>query len=996
MAAERKGRTARLAARIGAPLVLAVVCALLFLFRSPSIRTSLYELAGDAAVPDAVRGKSERLAAALVSAPDAEEARAAAVAFAALVPDGFCESVRAQPGEGALSSFLDFVQRNRAGLVSRGDAAQLETPDGRGRIAGAAARRFYSSPIPPLFSPGEDPFCLADGFVAGLPFQTAGLRQADGFLTAEIDGSTHVLVLLTLKDDVAANGGLLAEFLAQTNEAVERLRASRPGVSVALCGVPVHTATAGVRTKREIGILSTISVAFIVALCVLVFHSAQWVVPVALTLATAAVAGGAALLLFFDRIHVMSLLLGTTALGLVVDYSFHWLLSAPERIRGTRRSMAVSFATTQIGFLPLMASSLPVLRQAAVFLSAALCGALAYVLLCERPGAGPTSAPAEGGANPAGRVRAARLAVALSLAVALVGLPRVRIGTPLTDLYRPPAALAEAERVFAEVRGASGGEQGTLVLGGDGEDAALETLLAREAEIDLPDGVPRLSRFLPPLGERVKNHELVKRLYDERGAAQGEMLGLDSMAPPPPPKPWNRDDIPAALKDAFTAGDALVVPSAPQPGSPLPKGAAYYNPQRALATLLGDWTQEAKRCFAWTLPAIFAALLLLRRRAALAEMLPPLCATSVVAGVLTLLGSSVNLFHIIAFFLLAGMGIDYAVFIRSGGAPSLKPTLCSMLTSAVGFGALAFVSFPVARALGIVMGVGLPVAFLCALALPPAAPAGPSAPRGGDGNEHFASSVGIEFLLFLYRVAGLGLLHVGATLAGYVAWLCSRGVRAASLQPGRIAAFARSLADKTVVMSGGRRLPEVVAADPDALCELASDVEAGRGAFILSSHCGTIEVLSVLGKGGTRFHAWMDFDRTSVFNSIYLRHAKNGKVVLHPISGFGPETIFEAGDAIDSGDCLIMAADRGGTGRRVLRVPFGDGEIALHEGAFRLASLLGHPVYFAACVETSPGRYLAYARRLVGSVSEMARGYAAALHAVVSAHPAQWFNWGEK
>ena len=991
MSAKQGKSVQRLVARVCAPLALASACAVLFFLNPPSIRTSLYELAGETAVPDAIRGKSEKLAAVLISANDAEKAQAAAIEFAKSVPEGFCENVRARMDDGALSAFLDFVRQNRAGLVSPRDAAQLETPEGRGRIAGAAARRFYSSPIPPLFSPSEDPFCLADGFVGGLPFQMAGLKQANGFISAEIDGSAYVLVLLTLKDDVAVDGGLLADFLARTDEAVQKLRSSHPDCSVALCGVPIHTATAGARTKREIGLLSAISVAFIVALCVLVFHSAYWVVPVALTLTTAGMAGAFALLLFFDRIHVMSLLLGTTALGLVVDYSFHWLMAVPDRIRGTKRSLAVSFATTQIGFLPLMLSSLPVLRQSAVFLSAALFGALAYVLFCEKPG---ISAQAKGDATSPRFIWTARIAAAVSLAVAFAGLVRVRIGTPLTDLYRPPAALADAERVFSELRGAQGENLGTLVIGGDDVDADLESLLAREAEIDIPDDVPRLSRIMPPLRERVKNHELVKRLYDERGSAQGTMLGLDSVAPPPPPQPWKWSDIPAAVKDAFTARGALVVPSSPQPGHPLPQGAAYSNPQRVLTSLLDDWTHETTRCFAWTLPAIFAVLLLLRRRAAFAEMLPPFCAISVAAGVVTLLGSSVNLFHLIAFFLLAGMGIDYAVFIRSGGAYSLRPTLCSMLTSAVGFGALAFVSFPVARALGIVMGVGLPVAFLCALALPAARPAQSSPPSGNEGNEHFASPVGIELLLFLYRVLGLGILHVCATAAGYAAWICSPGVRKASRKPVKVAAFARSLSDKMAVMSGGRRLPKVIAEDSDDMRQLASDVEAGRGVFFLTSHCGTIEVFAEFAKGKAKFHAWMDFERTSIFNSIYLRHARNGKVVLHPISEFGPGTIFAAGDTIDSGDCLIMAADRGDMGRRSLRVPFGSGEIALNEGAFRMARLLEHPVYFAACVETSPGRYLAYAKRLEGSVGEMAADYAKALHSVVISHPNQWFNWG--
>jgi lauroyl/myristoyl acyltransferase len=99
----------------------------------------------------------------------------------------------------------------------------------------------------------------------------------------------------------------------------------------------------------------------------------------------------------------------------------------------------------------------------------------------------------------------------------------------------------------------------------------------------------------------------------------------------------------------------------------------------------------------------------------------------------------------------------------------------------------------------------------------------------------------------------------------------------------------------------------------------------------------------------------------------------------------------EMGDILDSGDCIVMAADRG-AGREI-EVPFDDGEITLQEGAFRLAHALEHPVYFIACVESAPWRYRAVARRISGNVREMACAYAAAFHSLTAAHPLQWFRW---
>jgi predicted LPLAT superfamily acyltransferase len=200
------------------------------------------------------------------------------------------------------------------------------------------------------------------------------------------------------------------------------------------------------------------------------------------------------------------------------------------------------------------------------------------------------------------------------------------------------------------------------------------------------------------------------------------------------------------------------------------------------------------------------------------------------------------------------------------------------------------------------------------------------------------------------------------------------------------------LADKLVVMACGKRLPRVTLEDGEEARRFLADVAAGRGVFILSSHCGTIEVLAALGACSFTFHAWMEFTRTSVFNRFYLRHQRQRKIVIHPVSGFSPATVFEAADALAAGDCLVMAGDRGFG--RMRRLPFCGGERGFPEGAFRFARALEHPVYFVACVAVASCRYRVLVRRLPAADKDaMARAYAAALEEAVRAYPDQWFQW---
>ncbi|MCQ2389602.1 MAG: hypothetical protein MJ138_07800, partial [Kiritimatiellae bacterium] len=678
----------------------------------------------------------------------------------------------------------------------------------------------------------------------------------------------------------------------------------------------------------------------------------------------------AALLAFFNGFHLMTAVMGTTVLGLVIDYSFHWLLHGDGDRRGTVRNLLVSFATTEISLVPLMFSSIPVLRQSAVFLGAGLAAALGYVIWCY-PRTACAVRAGQDGTSRYGWTRGVSLLVALAT---VGGLFFVRFGTEMTAVYRPPSELAEPERLFAELNGGTDGSRGFIETRGEG----FELLLEKEDSLGLPSDVPRLSRFLPPLGTRRAVAEDVARLYAEQGERQAKLLGIANPVPPSAPVAWSSDDMPKELKKGFlmsvwTQGQKrqthiLMISSAPQPKGELPDSVTFCRPRETIAQVLAGWADETLARLGVALALMFAALLVFCRGRALAVFAPSVFALLSVAGLLGIHGTKINLFHLLAGFLLAGMSVDYTVFLHSG--KSLKPALCSLLTSIAGFGALVFVSFPVVQSFGLVLGVGLLIAFIAALATVPRADA---RERVLVRTEVAATPLGLEVLWWFYRILGLKVLHFGAACVGFCVWTFSRSVRRASPSLKKVIHFTRSLADKLVVMAEGKRLPRVETDGSEDAAAFLADVKAGRGVFVLSSHCGTVEALVALGECNATFHAWMDFDRTSVFNRFYLRHARRRRVLIHPISEIGMETAFFAGDALERGDSLVMAGDRG-------------------RGAFRFAHALGAPVYFVACVWTGGG-YRAIIRRLPETTAEMEKTYVAALESVRSEFPDQWFEW---
>ena len=648
-----------------APLALGAAVAALLALRPPALKTSLTDLVGDGAnaIPASVRDASADLVPVLAVGGLAPAAQDRGGASAALR-----EFRAALPADALLADSTNLFaafESDLRGLASFEDVRRLATPEGRAKIARTALRRFVASPVPPFFPPAKDPFALADGFVRGLMKGHENWTFRDGLIVAkDAQGNDVFISLLHLRPIVTQDADALIDFHGKLAAALDAVRAAHPDVRVEACGVPLHTAITTAKCRAEINWLSAFSVVFIVLLAVFAFRGVRWIPLLVASLVVSTLAGAAALFLFFDEIHVMTIVFGTTVLGLVIDYSFHWLLAATKK--GLRGNLLVSWLTTEISLLPLMLSSLPVLRQSATFLATALAAALCYVVFGYPEESGKVEKWKSGKVGKPSVVRRLSFVVPIRLlffALLLLGLSFTRFGTSLTALYCPPAELAAAERTFAELSGSADPNRGFLVF--DRETIAAD----------------------------------VEKLFVEQGEKQGAALGLDA-APRPP----------------ACAGDREVAqPSVLRPEGELPTGVRFVQPRVVLEATLGRWTRETCVRLGLALVLMFVALVVFCRRRAFEMFLPSLVAIASVAALLGFMGEKVNLFHLLACFLLAGMSIDYTVFLHNGGRAALKPALCSLLTSLVGFGALAFVSFPVVQSFGVVLGVGLPVGFVFAL-----------------------------------------------------------------------------------------------------------------------------------------------------------------------------------------------------------------------------------------------------------------------------------------
>ena len=615
--------------------------------------------------------------------------------------------------------------------------------------------------------------------------------------------------------------------------------------------------------------------------------------------------------------------------------------------------------------------------------------------------------------------------------LAVSGVFRLKFGNDPSQFYRPDPFLAAGEKAFFDL-GMASAESLAVVSGFSVQDA-----LEREEAAGVKGGV---SEIVPSFARQRENAALVDRLCEKEGAAYTAATGLPVVrrsVPPPdealldasaPPHPMLAKMLaPRIVRDPWFT--YLVTP-APKGFKPS-QGVAVFSPRAALQSVFDEYQREAFRLLEWSLACLAALLVAMFGRRVPAYAMPVLGAALATAGVLGWMGETLNFFHVLCFFVFVGLGMDYAIFHAPvpGAARTIRSrvVLFSFLSSFVGLGLLAFTDLAVTRAMGRTLATGLLFSYL--FSLPSRATS--REPRTAAWHEQREQSAGRLRLLFmwnLYALFGKTAAKLATVAVMAFVYPFARPARRSlekfysvlgGARPGTFAlfrhllGFAWSLVDKTDACTLKKNLPRIAARDDDGWRDFSRLVESGRGAFLVSTHLGTAEVLPALpvalASGGAparipRVHAFQQMSHDAVFTDVFMRHFDHSSVTLHPVEEIGVETAVEMKDAISRGELVIMAGDRPSAGAartrdataRFLGVP-----CRWPRGTFVFARLMESPVFFVTCVRTGFNSFEAHFERFAppeeggasGIEKAMLDGYVAFLERETRARPSEWFHF---
>ena len=698
----------------------------------------------------------------LVDGEDGTAAREAALAARRVLLDA---GLRADDTGLELDKVLAAYRAHHFALLDADQSARL-SQGGASAFAGEVAVTL-ASPAGLMSSFDRDPGGYLAGFLSRLPRPYADFIPDGPFLSA-LRGERHYY-LLSLESQ---GTGFAQQDAMRVTDAVRDARAAAARIcadcSLVATGAPLFADAARSEAQGETIWLSAASMLLIMVLIAYVFRSLAPHVLAALQLVASVLAACAAVVICFGSIQILTLVFGTTLLGIAIDYALlyfaeYWFGDTTPAgvMRAVRPGLYMGLATGVAAFAFLLLAGFPALQQIAVFSIAGLVeAALVVVLIFPLTLTAPPSVESHASVRWPQRFmiaacRPSRWRLLLPLAVMLLCVPgwsMLRTSDDVRELQHLPPELVSTD---AQIRGTLGQvpPPGFFLVEGQDLEQALsrEESLFAEVHRSLPEAAPLgLSRFLPSAAEQQASLAAWGKVFAQPRALRKALtrLGLPGELAERIQAGWKQDPhaplsadtlfaaapdlkrfvIPAdggvALLSTVTGKSDLDAAVLARTAGTVP-GVSFEEPLARIAATF----QRIRVRTTWLVVVgylLISTLLVWRygRREALRMLYTPLLALGVTLGVLGWLHEPVNIFVVVALILILGLGRDYTVFLREGGARRGSPALAvslSALTMLCSFGLLALSAVPALHAFGIATLAGILASFLSApLSLPPA------------------------------------------------------------------------------------------------------------------------------------------------------------------------------------------------------------------------------------------------------------------------------------
>lgn len=584
------------------------------------------------------------------------------------------------------------------------------------------------------------------------------LDIGSGALIADVDGKSWVLLRArTTGNAFDMNLPLQVAALLQHS----REQAAKADVQLLAASGLLYAANGQQQATREMTWVGGGATVGILLLLLLAFR--RWRVLLAFVpVLVGMLFGAVACVALFGHMHVMTLVLGSSLIGVAVDYPLHYLSKSwslkPWRswpaLRLTWVGLTLSLITSAIGYLALAWTPFPALTQIAVFSAAGLLGAyLSAVCLLPALLNNLELRPAQWPLRLAERLVTLRekllehvrtpVLLALLIAFCAGGLVQLQSKNDIRQWVGAPQHLTDEAQTIARITGYQPTSQFFLVRAANQQQllerqAALSERLEQLVNLDKLQGYLALDQLVSPPSQQEQVRAALNKLPQywqplldlgvPLAALQTELQQLQTVP---------AEDIDAALAGPLGEPYRTLWLGATEDGvAAMTSLQGLNNPAllrvQALdlpGVMLVDRLGELNEVFAATqisaaelklascVLIVLVLILPFGLGGALRIVALPLLAALCSLASLGWLGQPLTLFSLFGLLLVTAISVDYAILMREqvgGAAVSLLGTLLAALTTWLSFGLLAVSSTPAVSNFGLSVSLGLAFSFMLA------------------------------------------------------------------------------------------------------------------------------------------------------------------------------------------------------------------------------------------------------------------------------------------
>lgn len=662
----------------------------------------------------------------------------------------------------AQNEWLPFFSKYRNNLLTPEQRKQIETRLPEDWVDTVLAKLYSPFAGPKLIPWHEDPFDLFNGWIQNR-MQETPVRPRDGKLFVADESRQYVVIPLVMQESAFSLNAQKA-VIPVLKEALEKAKQTDTNASILTAGVILHAAAASEHANEEMSIIGTGSMIGIVLLIWITFRRIRPVFLILLSLGTGVLGALSVCHLLYGQIHILTLVFGASLIGIAQDYGIYYLCNrahADNRTNSWRLAhillpgMALTLATTVIGYMGLALTPFPGLRQMAVFAAAGLIFAWLTVL-CWFPlfVSEKTFQHKLGWQSyqrsihhwpTAGFNKRTLIVFLIFTGISLAGLYRLNINDDLRILQNPDRELVEQQQKIFSLLDMPAMTQFYLVRGDSPEEVLqkeekLKERLDPMVENQTIKAYQSTSNWVPSIQTQQKNRDLIKnRLFNENGPYEAIKKKMD----------FDKNDINrTGENDGFMTVDQFRNTSARDMLSYLwlgktdkvyasiltIRGVTKENMEKLrqipdgldgvqwvdkvgeISSVLGHY----RYTMAWVVVAayfiIYCLLFLRYHRDAWRVVIPPFLATTGTLAILGLFGKDLHLFNTLAFMLILGIGVDSGIFFQENVAKNRETLWLEIGLSAsstiLSFGFLSLSSTPALHSFGLTMLTGITLVWI--------------------------------------------------------------------------------------------------------------------------------------------------------------------------------------------------------------------------------------------------------------------------------------------